>query len=229
MGSLLVRTLPLAVGAAISPTLLLVVVLLLSGRTRPRARATAFATGNVFVLAALSVVVLLVFNSARHVHTGPTRIGAAIDFSFGLLILVFGLGNAIEFFRTGASPAPAPVSPTGPGKNGLAASHGQLGAWLLGVGLMATNFTTIALFLDVLKDAAEARVGTLARAVDIAVVIVIAMVPVLIPLGISMAAPSTSDRVLSAINRFVTQYRHLVTAVFFGAIGLYLTLKGASW
>ena len=45
MGALLVSVLPLAVGAAISPTLLALQLLVLTGATKPRARAWALAAG----------------------------------------------------------------------------------------------------------------------------------------------------------------------------------------
>ena len=41
MGALLVSVLPLAIGAAISPTLLALQLLVLTGATKPRARAGA--------------------------------------------------------------------------------------------------------------------------------------------------------------------------------------------
>jgi hypothetical protein len=64
MGHLLAIVVPLACGAAVSPTILALQLLTLSRRTAPLARSWAVAVGCVLVLVGLSVVALLVAQSS---------------------------------------------------------------------------------------------------------------------------------------------------------------------
>ncbi len=226
MGSLLARTIPLGFGAAVSPVLLVFVVLLLSGAERPRARAAAFAAGAAAVLVAIAVIILATVHHAAPDAKSTGTQGAAIDFTLGLLLAAFGAGKLIEYLRSRAHLAAVPASDVGidapPPKH---ARGGIAATALAGVALMATNLTTLALYVAALKDVAIDRVSAADRIVTTAIVTVLALLPVLVPLGIAVAAPRASDRVLGALNRFVDRYRDLIMAAFFGGFGVYLVVK----
>ena len=226
MGELIGKTVPLAIGAAISPILVISVVLLLSGTRKPRARALAFAIGNVVALVLVAVVVLLLFHSAGHTGTGSTQAGKLIDLVLGVLLAAIGVGKLIEFvYRklSGDGDAAAPDAETDHPAGG---KGGVFGSLALGVGLMATNITTIALFLSAMKDVAEAKVGNGTRVVVVVIAIVIIMVPVAVPLLITVLAPGASTRVLAAVRTFISRYRDLIMGIFVTGFGVYLTLKG---
>jgi hypothetical protein len=226
MGSLLARTIPLGFGAAVSPVLLVFVVLLLSSPDRPRVRAAAFTAGATAVLVAIAVIILsAVQHAAPGAKSTGTR-GAAIDFTLGLLLAAFGVGKLIEYLRARAHLAAVPASggeiDAPPPKH---ARGGTAGAAVAGVALMATNITTLALYVAALKDVAIDRVSVGDRIVTTVILTVLALLPVLVPLGIAVAAPRASDRVLGAVNRFVTRYRDLIMAAFFGGFGVYLVVR----
>ncbi|HEX3841929.1 MAG TPA: GAP family protein [Acidimicrobiales bacterium] len=225
MGELITKTVPLAIGGAISPILVISVVLLLSGTRKPRARALAFAIGNIVALAIVAVVVLLLFHSAGHTGTGSTKAGKLIDLVLGVLLAAIGVGKLIEFLYrklSGESGDTSDAESDHPaGKKG-----GVLGSLLLGVGLMATNITTIALYLSAVKDVAEAKVDNGVRVVVVAITILIIMVPVAVPLLITVVAPGESTRVLAVVRTFISRYRDLIMGVFVTGFGVYLTLKG---
>jgi hypothetical protein len=65
MAALLASVLPLAIGAAISPTLLALQLVVLTGATKPLARAWVVAVGSALVLATYSVLGLTVL---QHLH-----------------------------------------------------------------------------------------------------------------------------------------------------------------
>jgi hypothetical protein len=184
MGQLIVRTLPLAIGGAVSPVLLIAVVLILSGEHRARQRALAFAVGNVAALAVLTVLVATLFHSVGHTGTGPTTAGSG------------------------------------------AHRGGTLRSLALGFALMATNVSTVALYLAALKDVAEARVDAAARLVTIVVVVAVVMVPVVVPLVMTVVAPGPSTRILAGVRSFVTRYRSLITGLFVLVFGAVLLAKG---
>ena len=76
MGPLLAAVLPLALGAAISPTLLALQLLVLSGTTHRLARAWALVAGSALVLAAFSLLCVTALSRVRPGHgtsRPPTR------------------------------------------------------------------------------------------------------------------------------------------------------------
>ena len=228
MGELIAKTVPVAIGGAVSPILVISVVLLLSGTRKPRARALAFAVGNVVALALIAVAVLLLFHSVGQTGTGTTKVSRLIDLILGLLLMAMGVGKLIEFALRKRSGGSEPVGPDAEADDPAAAKGGVLGSLALGVGLMATNITTIALFLSAMKDVAAANVSNGARIAVVAVTIVIIMVPVAVPLLITVVAPAASTRVLAAVRTFITRYRDLIMGVFVTGFGVYLTIKGAN-
>jgi hypothetical protein len=234
MGQLVARALPLAVGGAVSPVLLVAVVLILSGADRPRLRAFAFAVGNVAALVALTVLVATLFRSIGHVGTGPNTTGAVIDLTLGALLLLYGLGRLGElaFHQhhpvTGADPDldggggdPDPGDPPSDARRG-----GVVGALALGFALMATNVSTVALYLAALKDVAQARVTGADRLVTVVVVIAVIMVPVVVPLVLTVVAPKRSTRILAGVHGFVVRHRAAITGGFVTVFGVLLLVKG---
>src|ERR1700730_152382 len=97
MGALLASVLPLAIGAAISPTLLALQLLVLTGANKPRARAWALTIGAGLVLAAFSVLGLTVLNHlhpAKHVLRSLRD--AVIMFAAGGLMAVLAARSLLR-------------------------------------------------------------------------------------------------------------------------------------
>jgi hypothetical protein len=244
MGPLIARTLPLAIGGAISPVLLVAVVLLLSGGHRPRLRAAAFAIGNIAALVVLTVVVATLFHSIGHTGTGPTTTGAVVDLTLGVLLILYGLGRLAELAYRGTHRDPVEgddgAGGAGTGTEAQAGASaerqggaspgprrgGPVGALALGFALMATNVSTVALYLAALKDIGQARVDDVERIVTITVVILVVMVPVVVPLGLTVVAPRSSTRILAGVRAFVDRYRSLITGGFVTVFGMLLLVKG---
>lgn len=229
MGHLIARTLPLAIGGAVSPVLLISVVLILSGGHRPRQRALAFAVGNVAALAVLTVLVATLFHSVGHTGTGPTTAGSVVDITLGVLLTLLGLGRLAELaYRGSHRDTGEPAAATDAAATAGSGAHrgGTLRSLALGFALMATNVSTVALYLAALKDVAEARVDNLARLVTIAVVVAVVMVPVVVPLLLTVVVPGASTRILAGVRSFVTRYRSLITGLFLLAFGTVLLIKG---
>src|ERR1035437_415526 len=227
MGNLIAKIVPLAIGGAVSPILVISVVLLLSGTRKPRARALAFAVGNVVALALVAVAVLLLFHSVGHTGTGSTRAGKLIDLTLGVLLTAMGAGKLIEFISKKLSHQPEVATSDDEADQPAPSKGGVLGSLVLGVGLMATNITTIALYLSAMKDVAEAKVGNGDRIIVSAIAIVIIMLPVAVPLPITVIVPGTSTKVLAAVRTFITRYRDLIMGIFVTGFGVCLALKGA--
>jgi Sap, sulfolipid-1-addressing protein len=211
VGTLLAETLPLALGAAVSPVLFLLQLTTMTG-PRPLARGTALALGAAVPLAIMSAVGVSVgtaSDSLRHDET----IKAALDLSFGVLLLLLALRTALR---------PAKAHTRG---SGHAPSLRR--SLLLGVAGMATNASTIVLYLAALKLIAASRVGDVAKAGVTVVVFAIAMAVVLVPLALTAVAPGPSGRALAATGAWMSAQRRAIGIVLLVVFGTWLTAKGA--
>ena len=212
------QVVPLALGAAVSPTILAFSVLVLSG-DHGRARMVVFTIMNVLVLIAIGVAGLMIFKHAA--GSGPPgqqkAAAAAIDTVLGLILIVFGCRNALRH----------PTADNAAAKDSDSAAH--LGRYaLLGVAMMLSNFTTLALFLPADKEIAISKLPLSDHLVALAVLIVFATVTAWIPLLAVTLVPGPAGRALAAVNRFVHRYRRQISVVVCFGFGIYLLSKGLS-
>lgn len=218
MGDLLGKVLPLALGAAVSPTALAAAVVVMASRTRPVARGAMFVLGFVAVLAAFTFLGLTVLSQATpHVTPTSRRISGAVDLVLGVVLLAFGLRELL----LRATPSPDPADDTRAPKG-----TGLLAALALGVVLMLTNFTSLVLYLPALQDINRARTTDSSKAVVIAVLFLFTALPVLVPFVGRLVAPGPSGRALARLGAFMTVHKRRVTVVVAGIFGTYLLVRG---
>jgi hypothetical protein len=157
MGSLLAIVLPLALGAAISPTLFALEVLVLSGRRHPVARAWALTGGAAATLIFFSVLGLTLL---RNLHAGKhhrSLTDAAIDLVAGALLAVL----AARALRPRKTVAESHHDRT---RGRLAGTPTIL---FLGIGSlgMLVNFSTLLLFLPALHEISRSSVSQVDKGV----------------------------------------------------------------
>lgn len=134
MGSLLGIVLPLALGAAVTPTIIGAQLVTLSGVVRPLARAWALAAGAAVVLTAVSALALLVAGISNALED-PSPAGGVVKLTAGVLLA--GLGVRAVRHRGDAAPSPSPQADERPRLRR---------SFALGAGLMATNFSSLVLY-----------------------------------------------------------------------------------
>lgn len=98
----------------------------------------------------------------------------------------------------------------------------------LGLTMMIGNLNTLAVAVSLLHEIAIADVGAFERWLTLAVTDAIVMLPIVAPILLVLAAPTTADRVLPAIRRAVDGYGVRVGVVVFTAIAVYLLVEGIS-
>jgi len=209
---------PLALGAAVSPTILAFSVLVLSG-DHGRARMVVFTIMNVLVLIAIGLAGFVIFKHAA--GSGPRgqqkAAAAAIDTVLGLILILLGCRNALRH----------PAAEDSDTKVADSAAHlGRYAA--LGVVMMLSNFTTLALFLPADKEIAISKLPLGDHLAALSVLIVFATVTAWIPLLAVTLAPGPAGRGLGAVNRFVHSYRRQISVVVCFGFGIYLLTKGLS-
>ena len=218
MGHLLAVVLPLALGAAVSPTLLALQVVVLSGRVRPLGRAWAVAAGSGFVLAVVTAVGLAVSHAAASRHGGHPRSVAVVDLVAAALLV----GLAVRSSLRRPMPADRHQSRT------AARLAGASTPWFLAAGAVAMllNFSTLVLYLPALHEIDVAPAGIGAKAAAVLLLFVITMAAVLVPVVVVSALGKRAAPLLERSNRFMTAHGRQIGIGIELVFGVYLLVKG---
>jgi threonine/homoserine/homoserine lactone efflux protein len=212
------KILPLALAGAISPTVLAVVLVVLSGEKDPKLRGLAFLAGTTTVVAAISLVVVFVLGAAvpESQKGSGSDLAGYIDLAFAVLLLALG---AFTFSRRNHPPKKHHDASQEPG-----ARLGRF--YALGAVIMLLNFTTLAVFLPALKEIAIEKVSEADRVVALVVVDVIVLTPAWLPVLLYMVSPSLARKVLDPLNGFLQRHRVAVGVGICLVFAAYLTYLG---
>ena len=138
--TLFARVLPLAIGAALSPMVLVFQLLNLSSPRRALARSGVFLLGCTLVVLLWLLCAGWIASLLPVAQRGPDPIAAALDAMFALLLSALGL-RILQQPRP-LEPRPAPAGLMAPALSGLA--------------LMGCNLSSLALFLPAVQDITRA-------------------------------------------------------------------------
>jgi len=219
MGSLLVAVLPLALGAAISPTLLALQLLVLTGTTHRLARAWALAAGAALVLAAFSLLCVTALQRIRPHHGDhKSATDAAVLLASGALLGLLAIRSLLTRPTVGERHT-SKIS-----TRLESASSG----WFVGVGAvgMIVNFSTLVLVVPAIHEITHAGVSTTTKAAVFVVMYVIVLLPVLVPVLLVSILGSGADRALDATHAWVTSHARTIGVVIEGVFAAYLIVKG---
>jgi uncharacterized membrane protein YfcA len=133
MTTLLVEIVPLALGAAISPVIFLLQLTTLTG-LRPIARGSALTAGAAAELIVVSTIGVLIGDTG---FSTRDTLQAVINIAFGALLMAVGLRALLR--------PPKPKEPRASARRPSAR-----GSFLAGIGGMASNVTTFALYIPAL-------------------------------------------------------------------------------
>jgi len=216
MSDLLTSVIPLALGAAISPTVLAANVIILGGR-RAITRGLVFTAGFATVLAGLTVSGLVI---THHAQPSATRVQITHDV-YGLLGVVLLSLAVISLLRSRTkSDTGTPVHTSKP-----EVDRGLFAVFALGFGLMISNLSTILLYLPAMHTVSGSSASTGAKITAVAVAALITSIPATAPLLLRIALPKRSAPIFGAINRFVTDHQRAITITVEIAFGAYLIYR----
>jgi hypothetical protein len=219
MAALLVSVLPLAVGAAISPTLLALQLLVLTGPAKPLPRAWALAAGSALALAVFALLGLTVLNHlhpAEHDHHSVR--GAVVMFGAATLLAAL----AVRSLRHRPMPADEHTSRTARLLK-TAPTYWFVGAGAIG---MVLNFSTLVLFLPALHEITRSTATLLARAIAFSLLFVITLSPVLVPVGLVSILGDRATPALEATHTFVTKHSRQIGIAIESVFAVYLVVRG---
>ena len=204
MPPLILEILPLALGAAVSPTVLMIELLILSGANRPKARAWAFVAGLTVILIAVVVLFLTLLSRTSAGANGPSVPVRIVDGAAALLLLVVGIRNLL------------PSKTQGEKQKSKVASRLETAPlpFYAGVGVvtMLTNASTLILLAPACHDIARSDATTSVKTAATVVLVVIVMLPFVLPVTAVTVLGHRADGVLGYMNRFVSGHSRQLNA-----------------
>lgn len=207
---------PLALGAAISPTTLALQLFVLSRKTAPLARAWAIAAGYAVVLLAMMGIAFVFAASTGGGSQSKPEAWLKLACAVGLAVL-----GVIALRRP---PKQRKRAPEG--------SEPKLGRFFaIGVALMATNLTTAALYLPAMHDVGDAGASAPGVVLAALVVIAITLIPAVAPpLAVTLLGDRARDA-LDALSAFCARHSRAINAsvcfgfaIFLAAVSLPVVL-----
>jgi Sap-like sulfolipid-1-addressing protein len=207
---------PLALGAAISPTTLALQLFVLSRKTAPLARAWAIAAGYAVVLLAMMAIAFAFAASTGSGSQSKPEAWLKLACAVGLA--------ALGVLALRRPPKQRKQEPEG--------GDPKLGRFFaIGVALMATNLTTAALYLPAMHDVGDAGASAAGVALAALVVIAITLFPAVAP---PLAVTLLGDRAvaaLDALSAFCARHSRAINAsvcfgfaIFLAAVSLPVVL-----
>lgn len=202
--------LPLAIGAAISPTGLLFVMMILSGKDNSKKSALGFVLGSTLFLTILGLFIFFtakpVVNSTNH----PSLTSSIIDIVLGMLILAIVVKSV--FFKKKPKPdAPKKKKKPYP---------------VMGFLYMFINVSTLIPFIAAIKIIAMNKLAPWDGIAILLVTILIAMSMIAFPVVISYAMPKESQKILGPVNQFMAKNGSKISNVYFALMAVYLLYHG---
>lgn len=207
---MLIEITPYILGAMVSPVLLAATVMLLAQPKKPLQKTAFFLLGG---LATASVVGGIVFFAAHARGQGakPSFSDSAIHIVVGLVLLVL----AARIWRKKKKPTKATNKKVHYSRD-----------FILGMVLMATNFTSLIMFLPAGLELQRATLDT--RVTGVALLVVATTVAIWLPLLLVAIMGKHGRKLLAAMSRFMDKYGQQVSGGMIGIIALYVLYKGIS-
>lgn len=221
LSTLVFDILPLAVGAAVSPTVLIGIILILSTSDRPKLSGIAFYIGSMSILLVVAAGGILLGKGVAVASSKPPSVASAyLDLAIGIFLILLGI------WRINKKGGDAPDKNRFGGKSKSAASD-FIKYVILGLGMFAINFTTTLLVFAAGKDIGISNAGVTDKVIVVVVLTLIALLVVEVPLLIYFAMPERSEKLLSIFNIWMQKNScYLMAGVMF-VFGSYLMVKGA--
>jgi hypothetical protein len=220
----------LAIAAAVYPTLLAIVIIVL-GRPQPVRLLGAFLAGAMLVSVTVGLVILFALKDSGAVDTSSHRsVSPAVDVAVGLISLAVAVGLATGRDKPFAerrrarkeAKADPSAEPRDPWTTRLMSRDSLLIAFALGVVLDLPSV----FYLEALKEIAKASHPTSVDVLLVVVFNVVMFAALEVPLVAYILEPERSAAAVNRINAWLSGHMRQIGIVVAGALGLYLFVSG---
>lgn len=206
---------------AFSPTKLTISILYLSGRVAPVARATSFLVGNTLVIG--GVATLTFGGNAAFVDpssTIPPTPNDWLDLALGVALLALGAYGL-------ARPGSVGPNALGVGSSDLRPRLGR--AFVFGAAYGFVAFGRLIVVAAAGSWIARSPIGLTGQAALIVIMLVVAQLPLWLPIVMHVFAPSRIERIQGFADRGVQQIGGRTGAAIVACIGGLLVISGLRW
>lgn len=191
---LITEVLPFALGAAVSPLLLMVAAFSLASPPRPVAKGWAVVLGSGVVLVGYTAAFLAVGSRLPSHHHGPSTLDAVIDLAAAALLALLALKQVLS--RRSASQRPGLLAKLGNASPRTFATAGAV--------TMVTNFSSLVLYVPGMRAVTRSHAPTSTELFAAGLLFLAVMAPALLPVLAATLMGRRADRPLAAVNRFVS-------------------------
>ena len=206
--------LPYAVGAAVSPLLFTVEVVILAGGVRPKARSWVYALGVLVVAILISLLIAFVFRGVEPSDSGPSPLERGVAVAIALVLIALAVRSFL------------PIHAKDEGKPNRLHEWMQNGKmrtfFVIGMIMMATNGSSIVIMIPGIHAVEALRPGVIPALAALGVLVLFVMIPAIFPVGVATAFGHRSDAFLARLNVFVVKHSRTIEGLICSAIAIYL-------
>jgi hypothetical protein len=217
--TLITQIIPLALGAAVSPTALMGIILLLSISKRPKIQGLGYYIGSVILILLVILLGILLGVGITSASTKPNPLLSWIDVLLGIFLLLLGFRR---IFKTQKSQ-----------KKFFQGSNKQTSKILMfleglsfGFGMFLINFSTTIIVLEAGKVIGTSSVDLIGKLITITILTVITLTVCEVPLLMYVLFPEKANNILFKVNKWMQRNGHYLMGVVILVIGIYLTWMG---
>ena len=217
--SLLIQIIPLALGAAVSPTALMGIILLLSISKKPKLQGFGYYVGAIVLIIIVVLLGVLLGVGITSTSAKPNPFLAGIDVLFGIILLVFGIRR---LFQSQKSPNRLFQGEDKPELSLVSFIKG----FTFGFGMFLINFSTTIIVLEAAKEIGASSVDFTGKLIVVIILIILTLLVCEIPLLMYLLFPQKANNILSKVNIWMQRNGHYLMGVVILVIGVYLIWLG---
>jgi threonine/homoserine/homoserine lactone efflux protein len=203
--------LPFAIGSAISPLILTASIFAISEPEQPLAKSLAYFLGAAISITVIGSLIILLNLGAKKVAGQPSMVDTTFQLVGGIALVMFAIRQIVK--KPSAK------------KEKTTKSSSVWEYFLLGIGLMMVNTSTIILYFPAAVVLTHESASNTARISALTVMILFSLIPAAIAPFLLVVLGKRAEPVLHRLSVLVKRYGRIVIAVIFGLIGVGLLYK----
>lgn len=218
--SLLTQIIPLAFGAAVSPTALMGIILLLSISNKPKLSGIGYYVGSIILVLIVIVLGLVLGAGIANSSSHPNPILAGIDLILGILLIIMGIHRIFI-------PQKSPKHRFKGEGTVVSGTTVFLKGLMFGFVMFLINFSTTLIVLEAGKLISTSSADLMGKLIVTTILVLITLIVCEVPLLIYFLFPSRANKILSKVNIWMQKNGHILMGLVILAIGLYLLWIGS--
>lgn len=217
--SLLTQIIPLAFGAAISPTALMGLILLLSISKKPRLSGIGYYIGSLILVLIVVAMGLILGAGITSSSSHPNPALSIIDLIIGIILVIMGIRRILR-------PQKLSKRSLQMGSN-FSTYVVFLKGLSFGFGMFLINFSTIIIVLEAGKLISTSSADVYGKLLVTIILVLITLLVCEVPLIMCFMFPKNANVILRRVNIWMKKNGHILMGLVILAIGVYLLWIGS--